>query len=118
MNRPHSQHRQPPRQLPSPSSDVVVSGATGLEIGAAALERLEELDDAIFAALQGDPEALDRSRKLWRGVAREVAAPLVAESGAHYARQARTVWDATHSSPERSLARAFAALEVLGLIEE
>lgn len=118
MNRPHSHHRHPARQLPSPSSDVVVSGASGLAIGSAALERLEELDDAIFDALQGDAEALDRSRKLWSTVARDVEAPLVAESGAQYARQARSVWDATHSSPERSLARAFAALEVLGLVED
>lgn len=115
MKRPHSHNR--PYAKPTVTPDgVVVSCPSGMEIGKAALDRLEELDDTIFAALDGDAEALDRSRTLWTSISREVDAPLVAESGAQYVRQARTVWDASRSDPEQSLARAFAALEVLGLV--
>jgi hypothetical protein len=117
MKRPDSHHRHPARSLTTPDR-VVVSCASGREIGGAALERLEELDDTIFAALDGDPEALDRSRELWSTVARELEPPLVAESGAQYARHARTVFDASRSNPEQSLSRAFAALEVLGLLAD
>jgi hypothetical protein len=87
-----------------------------LEIGAAALERLEALDDAVFAALEGDPVALDRSQALWTDATRVVDARLLAESRAQYARHAQTVWDASRNSPVDSLGRAFAALEVLGLL--
>ncbi len=114
--RPHSQF--PPDPSFSPSHNLVVSSADGLEVGSAALERLEELDDTIFAALDGDAEALDRSRMLWYDVRQEIDSPLLDESQAQYARRARTVWDAACDTPEDSLARAFAALEVLGMVEQ
>jgi hypothetical protein len=120
MNGPHHHSRRTSRrhELPPASSGVVVSCPCGIAIGQSALERLEELDDAIFAALDGDADALDRSRVLWSDATREVDAPLLAESQAQYARQARLVWDASRGNPEDSLARTFAALEVLGLVAD
>ncbi|MCO6044845.1 hypothetical protein NG895_13110 [Aeoliella sp. ICT_H6.2] len=110
------------RRLNQPSRPVaygaVSSCAEGVELDSVDLDQLEELDNTIFAALDGDPAALDRSRQLWRTVQREVAAPLVEESQAQYAKRALMVWDATRSSPEQSLTRAFAALEVLGLMAD
>lgn len=119
MNRLYSFDRpsNPLRSTPAPDR-VVVSYPSGAEIAGAALERLEELDDMVFAALDGDADALDRAHELWPNVARELDPPLVAESQAQYARHARSVWDASRSNPEASLTRAFAALEVLGLVAE
>ncbi len=82
------------------------------------LDQLEELDDTIFAALEGDAAALDRSRQLWTAARREVATPLIEESQEQYAKRALMVWDASRSRPEESLTRAFAALEVLGLLAD
>ena len=83
------------------------------------LQRLEELDDMVFAALDGNADALDRElTNCGRTSPRELDPPLVAESQAQYARHARSVWDASRSNPEASLTRAFAALEVLGLVAE
>lgn len=118
MKRPYSFDRHPPEPSPPEFTDVVVSCPRGTEIAGRVLERLEELDDTIFAALEGDAEALDRSRILWSDVRREIDEPLLAESRAQYARHARNIWDASRSNPEESLARAFAALEVLGLVDE
>ena len=96
---------------------VVVSNPSGLEIGGAALERLEELDDTIFAALEGDAAALDRLGKLWHEVHSQVDSPFVAESQAVYSRQARRVLDDSLRVPEKALARGFAALEVLDIVD-
>ncbi|QDU58775.1 hypothetical protein [Aeoliella mucimassa] len=113
MNRP----RFTDRLTRAPSKDgLVLSTPNGLEIGGAALEQLEELDDAIFAALDGDATALDRLSDLWHTVHREVDTPFVAESRAEYTRQARRVLDSALKLPENSLGRGFAALEVLGLV--
>lgn len=118
MNRPYSRKRrfsEPSR----PSAERPVSSCgEGVEIDSIDFDQLDELDEVIFAALDGDAEALDRSRKLWSTVRREVAPPLVEESQEQYAKRALMVWDATRSSPEESLARAFAALEVLGLMAD
>lgn len=89
-----------------------------MEIAQSALERLEELDDTIFAALDGDADALNKSRDMWSDAVQKVGGPLLAESQAQYARHAREVWDASHSRPKQSLAHAFAALEVLGMVDE
>lgn len=115
MKRHHSNRRS---HLPITSDGVVVSCATGVEIAESALERLEELDDAIFAALEGDAEALDRSYRVWSHAVRDVDALLLAESQAQYARHARQVWNASRRRPEESLPRAFAALEVLCMVDD
>lgn len=118
MNRPYS-HKRRFNEPPRPGAERLVSScADGVEIDSVDLDQLEELDEVIFAALDGDAAALDRSRQLWPTVRREVAPPLVEESQAQYAKRALMVWDATRSSPEDSLARAFAALEVLGLMAD
>jgi hypothetical protein len=118
MNRPHapSQYLDKPQSTASPG--VVVSCATGTEIGPAALERLEALDDVIFAALMGDADALDRSREMWSEVRLVISGPLLDESLAQYAKQALMVWDATRLDPDESLTKAYAALEVLEMVAE
>lgn len=96
----------------------MVADASGAEIDHSALERLEALDDAIFAALEGDPLALDRLEDLWNAVHRDVERPFVRESQAVYSRHARQVLEDLLSYPEVSLSRQFAALEVLDLVDQ
>lgn len=80
--------------------------------------RLEELDDAVFAALRGDAAALDRSGKLWRQMVREIEAPLLDESRSQYLRHAEKVWTECQANTLESLPRAFAAIEVMTLLTD
>ena len=48
------------------------------------LAKLERLDDAVFDAIAGDPQALDNVRRLWPQLCQELAQPLLAESQEHY----------------------------------
>lgn len=82
------------------------------------LERIEELDDAIFAALNGDPEALDRSASLYRAASRHTPAELLDESRRQYIRRAESIVEDSQHTPGRSLGRTFAALEILTLMAE
>jgi hypothetical protein len=82
------------------------------------IRRLEELDDSVFAALEGDAAALDRSVRLWRAVTAELDPEVVAESREQYLRRAETVLNESRTDPVRSLPRAFAAIEVLNLLAD
>lgn len=95
-----------------------VVSADGRAIPAASLEQLERLDDTFFAALNGDPLALDDAAKAWRQAGLEVDARLLDETRRHYVRRARSRWRRAMERPERRLAAGFAALEVLGLLGE
>ena len=92
--------------------------ADGEAIESDVLDLLEELDDTIFAALDGDAEALDRALALWSSVRHELRAPLIEESRRQYTRRAESVWQAYQTNPVESLPQAFAALEVLGMVSE
>jgi hypothetical protein len=82
------------------------------------VRRLEELDDSVFAALEGDAAALDRSVRLWRAVTAEFDPEVVAESREQYLRRAETVWNESRTDPVGSLPRAFAAIEVMNLLAD
>lgn len=82
------------------------------------IRRLEELDDNMFAALEGDGAALDRSIHMWHAVATEFEPEVVAESREQYLRRAETVWNESRVDPVSSLPRAFAAIEVMNLLAD
>ena len=82
------------------------------------VKRLEELDDSVFAALEGDAEALDRSVQLWRAVTSEFEPEVVAETREQYLRRAETVWHESRNDPVDSLPKAFAAIEVMNLLAD
>lgn len=119
MNRTpfQSPHNSPPGRTATLTT-AVVSCADGHAIESDVLDLLEELDDAIFAALDGDAEALDRSLALWRSARDGIHRPLVEESRRQYTRRAESIWQASQTNPGESLAQAFAAQEVLGLVSE
>ena len=57
-----------------------------------AVERLEQLDDAVFEAIAGRPQALDEFKQLWPRVVRELSPELVEESRVQYLRHAMEMW--------------------------
>ncbi|MEM1304425.1 MAG: hypothetical protein AAGG46_05995 [Planctomycetota bacterium] len=94
---------------------VDVAGSDGSLLDAWVLERLEELDDTIFGALEGDADALDKSAGLWKRLRRVAPPKLVDESREQYVRRAEAVLRASRRKPVEMLGRQFAALEVLAL---
>lgn len=109
----------PTPYLPEPAgSGYLVVGAKGEAIAPDALDRLEQLDDTVFAALNGDAHALDELAIRWREALRSVDAALVAESKQEYVRQARSAWKRSVKQPASRLASGFAALELLELLDE
>lgn len=98
---------------------VVVSTPDGAAIEQDLLEKLEDLDDAIFAAIDGDPEALDNARHLLLTAEIDIDGFLLEEAREQYARRAEAVWQAERQTAHgESLAKSFAALEVLKWVTE
>ena len=88
------------------------------ELSAEVVRRLEELDDSIFAALEGNAAALDRSVQLWHAATADFDPRMIAESRQQYLRRAETVWNESRTDPVGSLPKAFAAIEVMALLGE
>lgn len=98
-------------------SSAEITCASGHAIARDVLERLEELDDMIYQALTGDPNALDAAQVAWRRAQEEVQPCLLEESRRQYVRRARDVWQSYRHQPADSPTAAFAALEVLMSLE-
>lgn len=104
---------QPPLGTAS-ESHVVTAG--GRRIPAESLERLERLDDTVFAALSGDAGALDKAAAEWRAAAETLDPGLLNETRAHYLKRAESRFKCSQESAEEKLTVGFAALEILGLL--
>lgn len=100
----------------SPSVVALVVSADGRRIPGESLERIEQLDDTVFAALGGDAGALDQAAHAWREAQRSIDRRLLDEAREHYARRARSRWRQSQRRPAERLADGFAALEILGLL--
>jgi hypothetical protein len=110
------------RTLPAPPTGPVcgshVVTGDGQQISCESLERLERLDDTVFAALSGDAAALEAVRKQWREASRAIDAALLDETREHYLDRARSRWRRSQESPSDRLTLGFAALEVLALLDD
>lgn len=111
----HNCHSNPHPALGPP---VAVHAADGNLIETSDLALLEELDDVIFGALEGDASALDRSAVLWRQLRETTPEALIEESREQYVRRALAIWDCYQFEPSDTLGRAFAAIEILALLAE
>jgi hypothetical protein len=80
------------------------------------LERLEHLDDTIFAAIEGDADALDRSARTWREAVKTLGWETIEESRQQYLRRAETQWQRLRNEPGHPPHRSFAALEIITLL--
>lgn len=73
---------------PAADASRVVS-ARGELIAPHVLDRLEQLDDALFAALAGDEAAIACFDRRWRSAIEDTPAELIDDTRRHYLRHAR-----------------------------
>jgi len=103
-------HHGHARELPAaPSTD---RAETRPEI----IEQLETLDDIIFAAIDGDPQALRASGQAWQKALDEVGSEAIEETRRQYLRHAQGVWDTLRRQPGQPPHKIFAAIEIIGLL--
>jgi hypothetical protein len=80
--------------------------------------RLEWLDDLMFAAIDGDPVALEAAADAWHKSVDELGAQTVEESRLQYLRHAQSVWNSLRHQPNHPPHKVFAAIEVISLLAE
>ena len=80
------------------------------------IERLEALDDVIFAAIDGDPDALDSAAATWQCTLSELGPETLEESRQQYLRFAKSVWEANREHRDNAPAHPFAAIEIIGIL--
>jgi hypothetical protein len=80
------------------------------------LAELEWLDDLMFAAIDGDPLALDCAAEAWRKTRDELGDTALEETRLQYLRHAQTVWHALRNEPNHPPHKVFAAIEIISLL--
>jgi hypothetical protein len=78
--------------------------------------RLEWLDDLMFAAIDGDPVALDCAADAWKKTVGELGGSALEESRLQYMRHAQTVWHSLRGQPNHPPHKIFAAIEIISLL--
>ena len=78
--------------------------------------RLEWLDDLMFAAIDGDPVALDYAADAWHKTRDELGDAALEESRLQYMRHAQTVWHSLRGQPNHPPHKVFAAIEIISLL--
>ena len=79
-------------------------------------ERLERLDDAMFSAIDGCREALQRAESLWDDAASSLNWRLIEESREQYLRYAVDVTRRLEFDPQASAERALLAIDVITML--
>ena len=80
------------------------------------IARLEWLDDLIFAAIDGDPIALDCAAEAWNKTRHELGETALEETRLQYMRHAQTVWHSLRNQPNHPPHKVFAAIEIISLL--
>jgi hypothetical protein len=83
-----------------------------------ATARLEWLDDLMFAAIDGDPVALDHAADAWHKTRDELGDVATEESRLQYMRHAQTVWHSLRNQPNHPPHKVFAAIEIISLLAQ
>jgi hypothetical protein len=78
--------------------------------------RLEWLDDLMFAAIDGDPVALEAAAAAWKKALDELGNDAVEESRRQYLRRAQSVWNELRHRPNHPPHKVFAAIEMISLL--
>ena len=86
------------------------------EIRPEVIVQLEALDDIIFAAIDGDPGALQESSEAWRKAISELGSDAIEETRRQYLRHAQGVWESLRHQPVQPPHKIFAAIEIIGLL--
>jgi hypothetical protein len=80
------------------------------------IARLEALDDVIFAAIDGDPAALQESGDAWQRAIAELGHDAIEETRRQYLRHAQGVWESLRHQEVQPPHKIFAAIEIIGLL--
>lgn len=80
------------------------------------IARLEALDDVIFAAIDGDPAALQESQSAWHRAVAELGQEAIEETRRQYLRHAQGVWERLRGQKVQPPHKIFAAIEIIGLL--
>lgn len=118
MTNPVRMTRQDTSEKPRRHGEVQVRAPSGDVIPFNYLEQLEQLDDAVFSALNGDASALEESARLYPEVAGSTPSDLIDESRRQYIRQAEQIVQDYRIAPNEDLGKTFAALEILFLVAD
>jgi hypothetical protein len=102
---------QQPAGAASAARDLVAS-----ESAPDVVRRLEQLDDLIFPAIDGDEQALARSAPAWRQAVAELGPDAVQESRHQYLRYARSTWEFLRRNAAADRRRLLAVLKVILLL--
>jgi hypothetical protein len=95
---------------------VSTRGLHQFDAPADATARLEWLDDLMFAAIDGDPVALEAAADAWHKLLNELGAVAVEESRLQYLRRAQNVWNTLRHQPNHPPHKVFAAIEVISML--
>lgn len=90
----------------------------GSQLPTEVVERLEALDDVIFAAIDGNARALQDACFAWETAVRDLGWEVVEESRQQYLRCAQSIWDESRRHPDDSPHYPFAAIEIIGLLAQ
>jgi hypothetical protein len=80
------------------------------------IAQLESLDDVIFAAIDGDPAALQESGTAWQRAVEELGQDTIEETRRQYLRHAQSVWENLRRQKTQPPHKIFAAIEIIGLL--
>jgi hypothetical protein len=80
------------------------------------IARLEWLDDLMFAAIDGDPIALDHAADAWNKTRDQLGDSALEETRLQYMRHAQTVWHSLRGQPNHPPHKVFAAIEIISLL--
>lgn len=114
--------RPQPALIPAPKQSTAVPMAVHLhwpyhvESDADIVARLEWLDDLMFAAIDGDPVALDNAADAWKQARTELGDETLEESRQQYIRRAQSIWNALRNQPNHPPHKLFAAIEIISLL--
>jgi hypothetical protein len=86
------------------------------ELSAEVVSHLEELDDVIFAAIDGDQAALQASPAAWHRAVKTLGHDAVEETRRQYLRHAQSVWEELRHQSIQPPHKIFAAIEIIGLL--
>jgi hypothetical protein len=78
--------------------------------------RLETLDDIIFPAIDGDPEALDASGPAWHEAVEELGIEAIQETRCEYLRYADNVWQFLKHQTVQQPLRMLAVMKIIGML--
>ncbi len=80
------------------------------------LDRLGDIDDVVFPAIDGDPSALAIAAEIMKSASEQCDRAALRESRRQYLRYAETAWRALHSQATRNPVRIAAVLKIIAIL--